>query len=107
MDLAIRKNGQSVSLVTVFTVEPRNQQKLVQILQDGTETVLSKQPGYIGTSVLKSVDGRRVIAYSQWRSAKDIEAYRAKPDVTEAFKRVMAIATFDPTVSEVAYVHRS
>jgi len=105
MDLAIRKNDQSVSLVSVFTVEPQNQEKLVRFLEDGTETLLSKQPGYIGTSLLKSVDGRRVVLYSQWRSAKDVEAYRAKPDIAEAFKQLMPLATFDTTISEVAYVH--
>ena len=61
MDLAICQNGQLVSLVSVFMVEPQNQEKLVRFLEDGTETVLSKQPGYIGTSLLKSVDGRRVV----------------------------------------------
>ncbi|MET4725715.1 hypothetical protein ABIF63_009821 [Bradyrhizobium japonicum] len=59
MEATIRTGGDIATLVNVFTVEPDNQQKLVQLLKDGTETFFSKQPGFISSSVHASKEGRR------------------------------------------------
>src|SRR5262245_37263750 len=71
MEATIRIGSDITTLVNVFTVEPENQQKLVQLLKEGTESFFSKQPGFISSSVHTSKEGRRAINYSQWRSAKD------------------------------------
>jgi hypothetical protein len=78
---------------------------LIQVLREGTETLMSKQPGYIAASFHKSRDGRRVVNYAQWRSPKDIEAFRTRPEIGEYFRRVRDLAQFEPIVCEVSYVH--
>jgi quinol monooxygenase YgiN len=104
--LVISDDDQSISHVAIFTVEPDNQERLVGLLKHGTETLVSKEPGYIGASVVKSLDGGRVFLYSQWRSAADVDAYRAKPDFIEYVKQVKTLATFESATSRVSWVHR-
>jgi heme-degrading monooxygenase HmoA len=76
-------------------------------LEEGTETLFSKQPGYISASCHKSKDGRRVVNYGQWRSPKDIEAFGMKPEIGEYLKRVKSLAQFETIVCEASYVHRA
>ena len=104
---SISPNRELVTLINVFVVEPGNQEKLIEILKEGTEKLFSRQPGYISASFHKSKDGRRVINYGQWRSPKDIEAYRSKPEIGEYFKRVRELAQFESMVCDVSYVHRA
>jgi heme-degrading monooxygenase HmoA len=92
MEIKITPDREIVTLINVFSVEPGGQDKLIEILKDGTEKLFSKQPGYISASFHKSHDGRRVVNYGQWRTAKDIEAYRTKPEIGEYFKRVRELA---------------
>jgi heme-degrading monooxygenase HmoA len=66
VDITIHANGQMVSLINVCTVDPQDQQTLIDIFKEGTEAWISKVPGYISTSLHKSTDGRRVVIYSQW-----------------------------------------
>src|SRR5262245_8444745 len=105
MEIFIRSDAGVTTLVNVFVVEPDDQEKLIQVLREGTETLFSKQPGYISTSFHKSKDGRRVINYGQWRTAKDIEAFRSKPEIGEYFKRVRELAQYESMTCDVSYVH--
>jgi heme-degrading monooxygenase HmoA len=106
MEISIRPDSEIVTLINVFAVEPDDQEKLIRLLREGTETLMSKQSGYISASFHKSTDGRRVINYAQWRSPRDIEAFRAKPEIGEYFKRVREVAQYETIVCEVSYVHR-
>lgn len=107
MEIKIGPQRDVVTLINVFVVEPGDQEKLIQVLRDGTETFFCKQPGYISTSFHKSKDGRRVVNYGQWRSRKDIEAYRGIPEAGEYFKRVRDLAQFESMECEVSYVHHA
>ena len=106
MEISIRPNSDTVTLINVFTVEPSNQEQLIQLLTDGTETLMSRQPGYISASFHKSKDARKVINYAQWKSTQDIEAFRTKREIAEYFERVRELAEYDTVVCDVSYVHR-
>lgn len=105
MEISIRTNAEVITLINVFTVEPKDQDALLQLLVEGTETLFSQQPGYISSSFHKSQDGRRVVNYGQWKTAKDIEAFRTKPEIGAYFKRIKALAQFEAIVGEPSYVH--
>jgi len=107
MEIKINPNREVVTLINVFSVEPGGQEKLMEILKEGTEKLFSRQPGFISTSIHKSPDGRRVVNYGQWKSIKDIEAYRTKPEVGEYLKRVRELAQFESIVCDVSYVHHT
>ena len=106
-EITISPNRDVATLINVFVVEPDNQDKLIEVLKEGTEALFSKQPGYISASFHKSMDGRRVVNYGQWRSPKDIDAFRSKPEIGEYFKRVRELAQFESMVCDVSYVNRA
>ena len=107
METTIRANDGTATLINIFTVEPENQEKLVALLKDGTETSISKMTGWVSTNFLSSKDGRRVIVYSQWRKATDIEAMRQDAAMGPYLQRVAALAKFDAILCEATYVHHT
>jgi heme-degrading monooxygenase HmoA len=64
----IAKHNDVVTLINVFTVAPHEQQRLVEVLVDATQSVMRKQPGFVSANIHRSLDGRRVTNYAQWRS---------------------------------------
>jgi quinol monooxygenase YgiN len=107
MEITIRENAGVVTLINVFTVEPGDQEKLLQMLKESTETVFSKLPGYVSASFHKSRDGRRIVNYGQWRSPQDIEAFRSNPEIGAYFGRIKALAQFEAIVCDASYVDRA
>jgi heme-degrading monooxygenase HmoA len=106
MQAIIRTDGQVITLVNVFTVEPAKLSSLIDILRDGTETFFSKMPGFVSSSVLTARDGRRAINYSQWRSTDDIAAFRQDPRFAPYIQRLRALATAAEGLEcDVAYVN--
>ena len=98
---AISKENQVVTLINAFTVEPENQQKLVDMLLETTEKTMGRIPGFVSANIHKSLDGKRVVNYAQWRSKEDFEAMTADPKAREHMKPIMAIATADFHLYEV------
>jgi quinol monooxygenase YgiN len=104
MQVMIREGNAPVTLINVFTVEPAQQEKLIELLKEGTDSLFSKQPGFVAASFHKSLDGRRVVNYGQWQSLKDIEAFRARTELGEYFKQVAALSQVETMICEVSYV---
>jgi len=100
----IAKDNDVVTLINVFTVEPEQQQRLVDLLVTATETVIGKQPGFVSANIHKSLDGTRVANYAQWRSREDFEAMLANPEAAAHIREATRIATFDAHLYEVAFI---
>jgi len=107
MEATIRTGGDVATLVNVFTVEPDNQHKLVQLLKEGTESFFSKQPGFISSSVHASKEGRRAINYSYWTSAANIENFRKDPRFAPYVQRLAALAKAETILCEVVEVNHA
>ena len=103
METTIRVDSAITTLVTIFTVEPGNQPEVLTLLDEGTESMFSKMPGWISTSLLKSRDGKQVIVYSQWRDASDIDAFRQDPRMKPYFQRFAALAKTEAFTCDVSY----
>src|SRR5712675_1962857 len=97
----ISTDNKVITLINVFTVEPENQQKLVEMLREATEKTMKALPGFVSANIHKSVDGIRVANYAQWRSREDFEAMLNNPEATAHMKPIMAIAKFDAHLYEV------
>lgn len=90
-----------MTLINVFTVEPQNQQKLVDLLIEATEKTMKNVPGFISASIHKSADGVRVTNYAQWRSREDFAAMLKNPEARAHMEPITEIATFDAHTYEV------
>ena len=91
------------TLINVLTVEPENQQKLIDLLRESTVGVISKLDGWISTSFIAGKDGRQVVIYSQWRDLASVQAMQANPEMVAYFPKVAALATFNSVVGDVVY----
>ena len=103
----IAENTTFVTFINVFTVEPSNQQELLDLLARATETSVRDVPGFISAALHRSVDGTRVTMYAQWKSAEHYRRYQStlsEPFAPPYVKQALAIATFDPRMYEVVKV---
>lgn len=69
--VTISKDNKVVTLINVFTVEPENQQRLVDLFVEATEKTMKSLPGFVSATIHKSADGVRVANYAQWRRRED------------------------------------
>jgi quinol monooxygenase YgiN len=97
----ISKSKKLLTLINVFTVEPANQQKLLELLARATETSVRHAPGFISASLHRSLDGTRVTMYAQGRSIEDYQAMRENPAPLPYLQQALAIAKFDPGIYEL------
>lgn len=97
----IASENDVVTLINVFTVNPENQQKLVDMLVEATQKTMSHVPGFVSASIHKSADGTRVANYAQWRRAEDCQAMLKDPRAAEHMKPIREIATNDANLYEV------
>jgi heme-degrading monooxygenase HmoA len=92
-----------VTLINVFTVAPEDQQRLVDLLVEATEEVMSKQPGYVAANIHRSLDGTKVANYAQWRSLEDYQAIAQNPEAAAHMRRAQDLATFEYSLYEVVH----
>jgi len=107
MNTTIAVTKEVATLINILTVEPENQQKLIELLRGNTENVVSRLDGWISTSFIAAKDQRHVAIYSQWRDLASVEAMRANPDMVAYFPRIAALASFDGFAGDVVYNHHA
>jgi quinol monooxygenase YgiN len=90
----------SVVLINVFTVEPHNQQRLIDILTAATVGSVDREPGFLSATLHRSLDGTKVTMYARWRDAEAYAAMRAKPG-RPFLAQALEIAQFEPGMYEV------
>jgi len=93
-------------LISVFTVQPESEQKLIELFEEGTLAIFSKQPGYISSNIHRGIDAKRLVLYGQWESQEYIETFRKKPEIGQYFQKVKELATFESIVcNDIPFVH--
>jgi len=107
MSTTITVTKEVTTLINILTVEPENQQKLIRLLHDSTENVVSKLDGWISTSFMAASDRCHVVIYSQWRDPASVEAMQSNPEMVAYFPRVAALAAFDSFAGHVIYNHHA
>ena len=107
MNTTIAVTKDVTTLINILTVEPENQQKLIELLRDSTESVITRLDGWISTSFIAATDQRHVVIYSQWRDLASVEAMRTNPHMVAYFPKIAAFAAFDSFVGDVVYNHHA
>jgi quinol monooxygenase YgiN len=107
MNTTIAVTKDVTTLINVFTVEPEHQAKLVELLRENTENVITRLDGWISTSFVAAKDRRKVVIYSQWRDAASVEAMRTNADMVAYFPKIAALAAFDSFAGDVVYNHHA
>jgi hypothetical protein len=97
----ISKNVNLLTFINVFTVDPANQSRLIELLIKVTDSYVRHAPGFISSSLHRSLDGTKVTMYAQWRSLADYEAMRKDPGPIPYLEEALTIATFEPGAYDV------
>jgi len=95
-----------VALINVFTVEPANQQRLVDLLTQATDRSVNRAPGFISSTLHRSIDGTKVTMYAKWRSVEDYRAMRQDPGPLPFLEEALTIAKFEPGMYEIVRTFR-
>jgi quinol monooxygenase YgiN len=98
----ITKEANFLTLINVFTVDPINQQKLINLLTLATESSVRQITGFISSSLHRSIDGTKVTMYAQWKSIEDYQNMRSNSTASPYLEEALKIAQFDPGMYEVA-----
>ena len=99
----IATNNNLVTLINVFTVEPENQQRLVDIFVEAGY-MMSKRSGFISANIHKSLGGTQVINYVQWRSKEDFEAISNSPETMVHIDEIKKLAKGNTSFYEVCAI---
>lgn len=91
-----------VTLINVFFVEPENQERLVEHLTRATNLFVRTTPGFLGSKLHRSLDGKKVAMSARWASEAAYRAARANPASAAWLKEVLAFAALEPGVYEEA-----
>ena len=97
----IDKHNKFLTLINVFTVDPVNQQKLVDLLTLATEGSVRKIKGFVSSSLHRSIDGTKVTMYAQWKSMEDYQNMRKNSAASPFLEKALEIAKFDMGMYEV------
>jgi hypothetical protein len=68
--ITISSKANPITLINVFTVEPANQRRLVELLTEATESSVGQAPGFVSACLHRSIDGTKgddVCAVAQYR----------------------------------------
>ena len=97
----ISKESNFLTLINVFTVEPVNQQKLVDLLTLATESTVKNITGFISSSLHRSIDSTKVTMYAQWKSMEDYQKMRNNSTASPYLQQALEFAKFEPGMYEV------
>ena len=87
--------------INMFTVDPASQQRLVDLLTTVTDSYVRHAPGFLSSTLHRSLDGTKVTMYAQWKSMEAYEGMRRDPRPLPYLQEALAIARFEPVSYEV------
>jgi quinol monooxygenase YgiN len=102
--LTITTGDRPMTVINVFTVAPAQQERLIELLTQATESSIRHAPGFVSAALHRSLDGNEVTMYAQWATPEHYEQMRARPDASPFLAEALTIARFDPGFYEVVRV---
>ena len=95
------------TLLIPLTINPANQEHVLDMLRDNIENVIRTLDGWIATELMVAADGTRIVIHSQWRDAAAVAAMRADPRMVAYYPQLAAVATIDAIMGEVVHAARA
>jgi heme-degrading monooxygenase HmoA len=77
----VSKDNNVTTVMAIFPTEPEEQQGLVDTIRDFTLAAMRPQPGFISSTIHRSLDGLRVINYAQWKTQEEYFAFIKNAEV--------------------------
>src|SRR6266568_1521853 len=100
----IHRDKQPVTQITVIEAEPGKQAEALQLMTERAR-FMARQPGFISISLHRSLDGRRIVNYVQWKNRDLLHSAHESPQFRKEWNHLDKVADeIDPHLYEVAHV---
>jgi heme-degrading monooxygenase HmoA len=101
---SIRTDDQPVTQITVVEAEPGKQDEALALMTERAR-FMARQPGFMSISLHRSLDGRRIVNYIQWKNREQLRAAHKSPEFRKEWNHFDRIAdNIDPHLYEVVDV---
>ncbi len=98
----IATNTPHQTVITTFEVTPGTCQDVIDMLTDAYQTVISRQPGFIGAGLHVNDAQTRIANYSQWRRREDFLAMLRLAEMRDRNRRINGLCkSFEPVMYDV------
>ena len=91
-------SDESVILINLLKVKPENQDALIALLKQNTDTVIRTLHGWKATRLIAAKDGAGVVIYSEWETPAAVEAMRSDPRMQAYFPKISELASLESIV---------
>ena len=88
-------SDQSAILINLLKVKSGQQDALIALLKQNTDTVVRTLRGWKTTRLIAAKDGAGVVIYSEWETPAAIEAMRNDPRMKAYFPKIAELASLD------------
>src|ERR1017187_5955380 len=96
--------NQPVTQITFIESEPEKQADALSLMQERAR-FMARQPGFISISLHRSLDGRRIVNYIQWKTRELLQSAHKSPEFRKEWGQFDQLADeVDPHLYEVAHV---
>ena len=103
----IRIDNQPVTQITIIEPEPGKQTEALSLMTERAR-FMARQPGFISISLHRSLDGRRIVNYIQWKNRDLLRVAHQSPDFRKEWAHFDQLTDeIDPHLYEVAHVIES
>jgi heme-degrading monooxygenase HmoA len=103
----IRTENQFVTQITLIESEPEKQTEALSLMHERAR-FMARQPGFISISLHRSLDGRRIVNYIQWKNLELLRSAHESPEFRKEWGHFNQLTDeIDPNLYEVEYVAES
>ena len=100
----IERYHQPVTQITVIEVEAGKQDEALALMSERAQ-FMARQPGFISISLHRSLDGRRIVNYVQWKDRDLLRSAHHSPDFRRQWGEFDELTdSIDPNLYEVAEI---
>jgi heme-degrading monooxygenase HmoA len=100
----IQTSSQPVTQITIVEAEPGKQAEALSLMTDRAR-FMAQQPGFVSISLHRSLDGKRIVNYIQWRSREQLQSAHKSPGFRKEWERFDRLTDdIDPHLYEVVQV---
>jgi heme-degrading monooxygenase HmoA len=101
---SIQTSQQPVTQITIVEAEPGKQGDALSLMAERAR-FMARQPGFISISLHRSLDGRRIVNYVQWKNRDLLHAAHQSPEFRKEWGHFDELTDdIDPHLYEVAQV---
>jgi heme-degrading monooxygenase HmoA len=100
----IQTDNRLVTQITIVEPEPGKQAEALSVMK-ARARFMARQPGFVSIALHRSLDGKRIVNYIQWRSRELLESAHRSPEFRKEWGPFDRLTEeIDPHLYEVVHV---